>query len=103
MTLAALIIGAVFAAYSLVRAELDKYELKRRIEKLQHENLELALSRRVPRIEPISREDLPEGIQPDTLTTQAIRRTGRPGRFMSFGAEKRRLESQEVPQRSVKQ
>ena len=93
MTITALMIAALFALYSLVRAEFDKYELKKTITQLEAENHAL---RRRPSLIPA----VPQGEDEHTLTTQAVRR-GRPGRFQSFGAAKRILENQPAPQRSV--
>jgi hypothetical protein len=97
MSIAALIIAALFVAYTLVRAEFEKYELRKKIANIEAENhaLVLALQRR-PQILPTQSDDSPA----NTLTTQAIQR-GRPGRFQSFGRAKRILENQPAPQRSV--
>lgn len=72
--------------------------------KLEEENAELKakvaqLEMRVSsRMSPIAAEDLPE----EVTTALRMPQRGRPGRFKSFGAAKRELESQDPPQRSVK-
>jgi hypothetical protein len=96
MSIAALILFALFAVYSLVRTEFEKYELKRENTQLRSENHTLSekLAKRPVLIPAQDGEERP------AVAQQNVRR-GRPGRFQSFGAAKRILESQEPPQRSV--
>jgi hypothetical protein len=103
MTIAALIVAALFAIYSLVRAEFDKYELRKEIAELNKERDEL-----IERVLKLGRREIPissAGEAHELIRGQGspLVQRGRPGRFRSFGAEKRRLESQEPPQRSVNQ
>jgi hypothetical protein len=97
MPIAALIIAALFVAYTLVRAEFEKYELKKTIKQVEAENraLVMALTKR-PSILPVQTDD-----DERSLTTQAVKRA-RPGQFLSFGRAKRILENQPEPPRSVK-
>ena len=103
MTIAALIVAALFAIYSLVRAEFDKYELKREIEQRDEEREELI--ERVLKLSKRETVSVGAGEAHELIRGQdsPLVQRGRPGRFRSFGAAKRRLESQEPPQRSVNQ
>lgn len=97
MNLATLILAALCIAYTLVRAEFDKYELRKQLAKAVTERDELieCIHRRTPKAEIVDRDDLPDDVQ------RQIAQRGRAGRFQSFGSAKRKLESQEPPQRSV--
>lgn len=97
MSIAALIIAALFVAYTLMRAEFEKYELKKEIAELRTERDKLL--KRAPVVQMQSNSDDKEPAR-ESLTQQAVRR-GRPGRFESFGRAKQILESQPEPQRSV--
>lgn len=103
MTIALLIVACLFAAHSLVRAEFDKYELRKEIAELNKERDEL-----IERVLKLGRREIPissVGEAHELIRGQdsPLVQRSRPGRFRSFGAEKRRLESQEPPQRSVNQ
>jgi hypothetical protein len=94
VSVAALIIGALFAAYGLARAEFEKYELKKEISELREERdglIEKLLKR------PISLLAQKDDTGANAITQQPLHR-----RRPSFGAAKRILENQEAPpQRSV--
>jgi hypothetical protein len=98
MSIAALIIAALFVAYTLMRAEFEKYELKKEIAELRTERDKLL--KRAPVVQMQSNSDDNKDSARESLTQQAVRR-GRPGRFESFGRAKQILESQPEPQRSV--
>ncbi len=103
MTIALLIVACVFAAYSLVRAEFDKHELRKELAQANEDREELF--ERMITMSKRQNVNAGAGDPHDLIRGQdspQIQR-GRAGRFRSFGAEKRRLENQEAPQRSVNQ
>lgn len=101
MSLAVLIFAVLLCVYLAWQAERDKKELKRQLADTQSENraLVLALTKRpIMTSPPESEFEFTEAGTPAMIPQRR-----RPGRFVSFGADKRRLESQEPTpsQRSV--
>jgi hypothetical protein len=102
MSIAALIIAALFVAYTLVRAELEKHELKRALAKAEGE-IRTLTEKLVKRalMQPASYAT--DGDAPDhqPAGVMGVQR-GRPGRFKSFGASKRSLNEYEPTPEELK-
>ena len=77
------------------KLEEENAELKAKLAQF-----ELYVSSRMRAVK-VAAEDLPQEIHLPEGIQRAVAQRGRPGRFQSFGAAKRELESQDPPQRSV--